>query len=111
MRTEPGREIEDVLNQAEDEDANDRSPDPPIATRQHGPTDDDGRDGFELPEGAGGWRGRAQTRHIDEGRHGHTQTLEDVRCNPDPVDIDGRILSNVGIGTDRGTMAAKPGTP
>src|SRR5918997_5376333 len=92
MRAEPRCEIENVLDEAEDEDADDCSPDPAIPARQHGSTDDDGRDGFEFPKDPGGRRSRTETRHIDEGRHGHTQTLENVRGNPNPAYIDGRIL-------------------
>src|SRR3954463_12511213 len=111
MRAEPRREIEDVLNQSEDEDTDDGSPDPPIAAGQHRSANDDGRNGLEFPKNTGGWRGRSETRYINEGRYRDTQTLKNIGCNPDSVHIDRRIFSDSSIGTNRCAVAAKPGAP
>src|SRR3954452_10258196 len=106
MWAEPGREIEDVLDQSEDEDTDDGSPDPPIATRQYGSTDNDSGDGLELPQNACRRRCCTETWHIDECGYSHAQTLEDVCCDPNPRYIDRRIFRDTSIRADRHTMAA-----
>src|SRR4029079_8982673 len=111
MRAEPRREIENVLDQAKDEDADDGSPDSPIAPRQNRSTDDDGCNRFEFPKDTGGWRRRAKTWHVEMSRDAHAQPLENIGCNPDAAYIDGRIPGDRGIGTDGGAMAAEAGAP
>src|SRR5690606_35487739 len=52
------REVEDVLDQVEDEHADDRAPDSAEAALQHRSADDDVRNSLELPQHARRRRGR-----------------------------------------------------
>src|SRR5450756_978762 len=94
--------VEHAADNAKDNDADDRSPDPPSAALHAGAADDDSGDGVELEAGTAVGAADSVDPRAEHQRHEkHAKTKDHVRDDLDAVRLDGRVARHVLVGADR----------